>query len=82
MILIVVINCLCNYVIFFGFLNVKFNFIGFLLYVKFKDGYVMLVFVSIIFVLYFLVFIWVRRKDRVDVVRVSVNFFEYFLGGK
>ena len=42
----------------------------------------MLLFVSIIFALYFLALIWARRKDRADVVRVSVNFFEYFPGGE
>lgn len=74
-------NCLCNHATFFGSLNVKPNPIGPLSYAKLKDGYAMLVFVSIIFALYFLALIWARRKDRADVVRVSVNFFEYFPGG-
>lgn len=57
---------------FFGFFNVKFNFIGFLIFIKFKEGYVMLVFVGVIFLFYFVGFIWVRCKDRVDVIKVSV----------
>lgn len=62
--------CLCNYVIFFGSLNVKLNFISLLIIEKLKSGYVMLIFVGVIFMLYFIGFIWVRRKDRVDVVKV------------
>ena len=51
-------------------------------FAKLKDGYAMLVFVSIILSLYIVGLVWARRKDRADVVKVSLTteHFEIFLG--
>lgn len=66
-------QCLCNHATFFGSLNVKPNPIGPPTFTKFKEGYAMLVFVGVIFSLYFVGLIWARRKDRADVIKVSVT---------
>ena len=38
-----------------------------------KKGYAMLIFVSVIFLLYFIALIWARRKDRADVIKVTIK---------
>ena len=63
-------HCLCNHATFFGSLNVEPNPISTPTFEKLKEGYVMLIFVSVIFLLYFIGLIWARRKDRADVVKV------------
>lgn len=66
-------QCKCNHATFFGSLNVKPNRIGRPTFTKLKEGYAMLVFVGVIFSLYFVALIWARRKDRADVVKVSLT---------
>lgn len=67
-------QCLCNHATFFGSLNVKPNPISLPTLTALKKGYAMLIFVSVIFMFYFLGLIWVRRKDRADIVKVTPFF--------
>lgn len=66
-------QCRCNHATFFGALNVKPNPIGPPSFANLKEGYAMLVFVGIIFSFYFVGLIWARRKDRADVIKVSLT---------
>ena len=66
-------QCLCNHATFFGSLNVRPNPIDPPTFAALKKGYAMLIFVSVIFLLYFIALIWARRKDRADVIKVTIK---------
>lgn len=66
-------QCLCNHATFFGSLNVRPNPIDPPTIAALKEGYAMLLFVSVIFLLYFIGLIWARRKDKADVIKVTIK---------
>ena len=64
-------HCLCDHLTFFSAMVVKPNPIGPLTVAAFVSGYALFVAVAVVFFLYFLGLIWVRKKDRADTVKVS-----------
>ena len=40
-------------------------------FAKLKEGYAMLIFVCVIFLLYFIALLWARRADRADIIKVA-----------
>ena len=65
-------HCRCNHFTLFGSVVVKPNPIGPLTIKDFVNGFALFVAVCLVFMIYILVVIWARRKDRADTVKVKV----------